>query len=193
MGMTMRFLPSIRRLKKDRRGMAAVEFALIAPTLILVVVGVFELTLRFRAGDEATRYCHEVADLVARQSTMGTSDIKDLYNASIFMMKPIDTTANLDMDVAAIGFKNDASKDPYLLWRRWSGAEIPPVLSDAAGLGDVNESVILVSINYRYTSPISTLLDGPKLTLTRHAYARPRETRLITMDGATGDGSVTAF
>lgn len=189
----MRLPLSIRRLKKDRRGMAAVEFALLAPTLILVVVGVFELTLRFRASDEATRYVHEVADLVARQGTLGTSDVKDLYNASIFMMKPIDTTANLDMDVAAIGFTNNATKDPFLLWRRWSGAPIPPVLSDASGLGDVNESVILVTINYRYTSPISTLLDGPKLTLTRHAYARPRETRLLTMDGATGDGSIKSF
>jgi hypothetical protein len=189
----MRFLPRIRRLRKDRRGMAAVEFALLAPTLIVVVVGVFELTLRFRASDEATRYVHEVADLVARQSTMATSDLKDLYNASIYMMKPIDTTANLDMDVAGIGFKNTPGKDPYLLWDRWSGAQIPPTLTDAAGLGDVNESVILVSINYRYASPISTLFNGPKLTITRYAYARPRETRMITMDGSTDDGTTKSF
>ena len=189
----MRFPFSLLRLRKDRRGMAAVEFALLAPTLILVVVGVFELTLRFRASDEATRYVHEVADLVARQSTMQTSDLKDLYNASIYMMKPIDTTANLDMDVSGIGFQNNASKEPYLLWRRWSGAEIPPTLSDAEGLGDVNESVILVSINFRYASPISTLLNGPKLTITRYAYARPRETRMITMDGETDDGSIKSF
>jgi Flp pilus assembly protein TadG len=173
--------------------MAAVEFALIAPTLAMVVMGVFELTLRFRASDEATRYVHEVADLVARQNVMTTSDLKDLYDASIYMMKPIDTTANLDMDVSAIGFPSDKTEDPTLLWRRWSGGQIAPVLKDAAGLGDVNESVILVSINYRYDSPISTLFSGPKLTISRYAYARPRETRMITMDGSADDGSVKSF
>lgn len=191
--MKIRFFRFVRRIKTDRRGMAAVEFALIAPTLALVVLGVFELSLRFRASDEATRYVHEVADLVARQSTIGTSDLKDIYDASIYMMKPINTTANLDMDVSAIGFKNTTTKDPYLLWRRWSGGQIAPVLEAAAGLGDTNESVILVSIRYRYTSPITALFDGPLLTITRTAYARPRETRLITMDGATDDGSVKTF
>jgi Flp pilus assembly protein TadG len=189
----MRLSLSINRLRKDQRGLAAVEFALIAPTLVMVVMGVFELTLRFRASDEATRYVHEVADLVARQNVMATSDLKDLYNASIYMMKPIDTTANLDMDVSAIGFPTDKTKPPTLLWRRWSGGQIAPVLNDATGLGDPNESVILVSINYRYNSPISTLFNGPKLTISRYAYARPRETRMITMDGATGDGTIKSF
>ena len=36
-----------RRLRRDRRGMAAVEFALIAPALIFIVMGVFEIASSF--------------------------------------------------------------------------------------------------------------------------------------------------
>ncbi len=181
-----------RRLLRDRRGMAAVEFALIAPTLIVIVMGVFELTLRFRASDEATRYVHEVADLVARENIMTSTDLKQIYDASIHMMKPVDTTSVLDLDVSGIGYQNNADKDPYLLWRRYTGTEVSYDIADASGLGDIGESVIRVGLRYHYTSPLTTLFDGPALSIVRYAYARPRENRLISMDGKTDDNGNTS-
>lgn len=172
--------------------MAAVEFALLAPALIVIVMGVFELTLRFRATDEATRYVHEVADLVARENIMTSSDLKQIYDASIYMMKPVTTESVLDLDVSAIGYQNDPDKDPYLLWRRYAGTEVSYDINDAAGLGDVGESVIRVGLRYHYTSPLTTLFDGPALAIVRYAYARPRENRLISMDGKTDDNGNTS-
>jgi len=171
--------------RRDRRGMAAVEFALIAPALIFICIGVFEMTLRFQAGNEATRYVHEVADMISRQDSAATSDVLAIYNASAYMMKPVPTSSQLDMDVSQIGYTNNATQDPYLMWRRYHGTQVPITLTDASGLGNVGEAVILVGIRYYYTSPITSMFGGPQLSLVRSAWARPREVRLVSMDGVT--------
>ena len=174
-----------RRLARDRRGMAAVEFALIAPALIFIVMGVFEMSLRFRASNEATRYVHEVADLVARDDSATSADLRSIYNASIQMMKPVTTTNGLDLDVVAIGYQNNNAKDPYILWRRYSGSQVSFSLTQAAGLADVGESVVRVGLRYQYQSVITTLFGGSAVAMERFAYARPRDNRLIKMDGMT--------
>lgn len=186
--MTLRSLFPKRSLKSDRRGLAAVEFALIAPALIFLVMGVLEMSFRFRANEEATRYVHQVADLVSREETLTSTTLDDIYSASVHMMKPLDTTDNLDFDAAAIGFKSDTAKTPFVMWRRVAGSQVNFNLADANGMGGAGESVIRVGVRYTYESPLTSLFGGPFMAIERSAYTRPRVTRLISMDGKTDDG-----
>ena len=91
----MRIRSFIPRFLVDGRGVAATEFALIAPALIFLVMGVFELSFRFRAAEEATRYVHQVADLISRETTLTTGGLEEIRDASIFMMNPLDTTGRV--------------------------------------------------------------------------------------------------
>lgn len=183
-----------RRLKDDRKGIAAVEFALIAPALIVLFMGVIELTFRFQASQEATRYVHQAADLISREHGMTTSDLDALYDASIHMMKPLDTTSNLDMDVIAVVFEDDGSGNVQkrVLWRRTAGASVPYDLNDVDGLGQLDESVIRVGIRYHYRSPVSSMFGGPNVNFIRQSFARPRALRLIKMDGQEDHNGATA-
>lgn len=183
-----------RRLGPDRKGIAAVEFALIAPALIVLFMGVIELTFRFHASQEATRYVHQAADLIAREHGMTTGDLDAIYDASVHMMKPLDTTSNLDMDVVAIALEDDGSGgiDKRVLWRRTAGAGVPYDLNDITGLGQVDESVIRVGIRYKYTSPVSTLFGGPNVNFERESFSRPRALRYIKMDGQEDHNGATA-
>jgi Flp pilus assembly protein TadG len=174
------------KLLRDRRGVAAAEFALIAPALIGLVVGVLEMSMRFRAKEEATRFVHQVADLISRENTLTTDMLETIYGASLNMMKPLDTTDRLDFDVASVGFDEDG--EPEVLWRRVAGDEVAIDLEDAEGLGPASESIIRVGVRYRYESPISALWGGPVLNMVQESFARPRSTRLIPLDGVTDDG-----
>jgi Flp pilus assembly pilin Flp len=176
---------------RDRRGVAAAEFALIAPALIFLVVGVLEMSLRFRAKEESTRFVHQVADLVSRENTLSTDMLETIYAASINMMKPLDTTDRIDFDVASVGFDEDG--EPEILWRRVAGQEVAIDLEDTAGLGPPSESIIRVGVRYRYESPISGMWGGPELVMVQESFARPRSTRLIPLDGVTDDGGDTVF
>lgn len=175
-----------RSLASDRRGIAAAEFALIAPALIFMVMGVFEMSFRFRASEEASRYVHQVADLISRETSLTTSQLEDIYGASTNLMKPLDTNDNLDVDVSSIAFIGNTA-DPQIFWRRVAGTPVTYDLTEAEGMGIENETVIRVGIRYRYQSILSNLFGGGTATMIRSAYARPRVERIITLDGAESD------
>lgn len=182
-----------KSLRSDRRGIAAVEFALIAPALIVMFMGVVEVTFRFQASQEATRYVHQVSDLISREHGLTTNDLDAIYDASIHMMKPLTTTNNLDMDVIAVAFEDDGSggiqKD--VLWRRTAGTSVPYDLNDMDGLAQINESVIWVGIRYKYTSPVTSMFSGPTVNMVRQSFARPRALRKIKMDGQEDHNGAT--
>jgi Flp pilus assembly protein TadG len=188
----MRWLPKLFRFGSDRRGIAAVEFAFIAPTLIFLVVGVLEMSFRFRAGDEATRYTHQVADLIARDNSIQLSELSSLYGAAPYMMKPLETAANLDLDITSIGFEGDPVA-PTVYWRRVGGSAVTFVLADAKDMGAKDETVIRVGIRYRYESVVSKLFGGGNVLIEREAYARPRMDRIITIDGQSKDDGVIKY
>lgn len=180
------------RLFKDRRGVAAAEFALIAPALIFLIMGVFEMSFRFRASEEATRYVHQVADIVSRETELTEDDLQELYEASLFMMKPLNTTDNLDLDVSSVGFMGDDA-EPEILWRRVAGTEVSFSLAETQGMGIEDETVIRVGIRYNYQSVLTDLFGGGFMAIERSAYARPRIERKVALDGETDDGGATGY
>lgn len=180
-----------RRLLSDRRGIAAAEFALIAPALIFLMMGVLEMSFRFRAKEEATRYAHQMADLISREKLLTTATLSDLYNASVNMMKPLDTTDRLDFDVASIGYDSDG--EPEVLWRRVAGEPVPLNIADAEELGVPAESVIRVAVRYRYTSPLSDMFGGATMSIVQQSFARPRSTRLLPINSVMDDGGAITY
>jgi len=186
-----KLIPFIR-LFKDRRGVAAAEFALIAPVLIFLIMGVFEMSFRFRASEEATRYVHQVADIISRETELTEGDIEELYEASIFMMKPLDTTEDLDLDVSSVGFEG-VDAEPAILWRRVAGTEVAFSLPDTQGMGIQDETVIRVGVRYNYQSVLTELFGGGSMAIEKSAYARPRIERKVALDGSADDGGATAY
>ena len=186
-----KLIPFIR-LFKDRRGVAAAEFALIAPVLIFLIMGVFEMSFRFRASEETTRYVHQVADIISRETELTEGDIEELYEASIFMMKPLDTTEDLDLDVSSVGFEG-VDAEPAILWRRVAGTEVAFSLPDTQGMGIQDETVIRVGVRYNYQSVLTELFGGGSMAIEKSAYARPRIERKVALDGSTDDGGATAY
>jgi hypothetical protein len=182
------------RFLADKRGIAATEFALIAPALIFLVMGVLEMSMRFRASEEASRYVHEVADLISREEALTTASLTTIYAAAPYMMKPLTTTNNLDIDISSIGF-DTSSATPDVKWRRYRGlSSVPLTLSTTAGMGKQDETVIRVGIRFRYDSVLTSMFGGAHFDFIREAYARPREVRVLTMNTVSDDGgAATSF
>lgn len=188
----MRKMIPFLRLFTDRRGVAAAEFALIAPALIFLIMGVLEMSFRFRANEEATRYVHQVADIVSRETELTGSDLQELFDASIFMMKPLDTTDDLDLDISSVGFEG-TDAEPAILWRRVAGTEVSFDIPETQGMGIEDESIIRVGVRYSYQSVLTELFGGGAMAIEKSAYARPRVERKVSLDGQTDDGGATVY
>lgn len=184
------WLKRSKSFSRDQRGMAAVEFALIAGPLMIFLLGTFEITLRLQAADEFERYAFQIGDVFSRDEDMTSGDLDVLYQAADMMMQQVEVEDEmLDIDVASIGYQADG--DPVLLWRRYRGGKPAELdLQDAEGLAEPGESVIRVSATLRYKPEISFLSTG-HASMKRFSFFKPRTTRAISIDGKITDPGVS--
>ncbi|MBP8248028.1 MAG: pilus assembly protein, partial [Phenylobacterium sp.] len=69
----------LRRFRDDREGVSAVEFALIAPIMILFYFGMAEICQGFMAQKRTQHVASTIADLVAQRETISTATLTDIF------------------------------------------------------------------------------------------------------------------
>ena len=179
----------LRAFRRDRRGIAALEFALLSPIMLVLAFGLAEVYVAHATQDQFTRYVHQSGDLLARETTLTTASITAMHNASVQMVPGFDSSRTVEIHVSSFGYKADGSAT--LLWERSAGG--PPVSQNAVdveSLGLPMDSVIRVEGRLTYTSPLSFVWSAEARTISTVSYHRPRETRAISMDGAISEYDV---
>ncbi len=178
----MRVPNLLQRLAREKRGAAAVEFALLLPSLLALSFGMFEVYFRFVAEDQFNRYVNQTGDLIARSEQMFTADIKTHLDVAARIMVEVETHNLVELHVASIGFKKD--KTPVVLWKRSSTVDVLDVdPSEAAGIGLALETVMRIEAHYTYTSPFQYLMQQNPILKKKVVYYKPRVTRAIAIDG----------
>jgi Flp pilus assembly protein TadG len=168
-----------RRFARDRRGVAAIEFALIAPVLVLLYCGVAELGQAFLADSRTGHAASTVGDLVAQTDTLTATNVDDIFAVGGTIMAPF-PTASLQMRVTSV--TADATGKPLVDWSRSYGGY--PVLTAKTAVTvpvtmAAGDSVIMAQSQYQYTSVIQYILPHA-LTYTAAYYLRPRRSGQVT-------------
>jgi Flp pilus assembly protein TadG len=184
MAMALRLL---RRLRGDRRGVSAIEFAFIAPILILCYFGVAELCGALLAERKATHVASEVGDLVAQCQSVAASDFTgDFWPVGAAVLYPL-STSNLSMRITSITADSTdkiftvASGGPTFDNGGALHAYAPGTvltLPALSGLIPANGSIIMSETQYTYTSPVSIVVKNA-LTFNSTFYLAPRQVTVI--------------
>lgn len=165
----------LRRLKRDERGVAAVEFALIAPLMILLYYGLAEVTLGMMAERRAGHAASVVADLVAQSNQMNATQMDDIFEVGEAIMKPF-PAATLRMRVTSV--KADAQAAPKVVWSRGSGMTALGSGASAtavpAGFLAANESIVMAEVSYAWDSPIHKTIPNA-LNFNQTFFLKPRK------------------
>lgn len=176
----MRFL---NRWRRDRGGVSAVEFAFVAPVLIVAYFGVAELCGAMLAQRKAGHVASEIGDLVAQYQTVHDIDVTDFWAVGTAVMSPLDTST-LKMRVTSIN-ANATATVFTVGWSDDNGAGLTKyapntVLSDPsfASLIPASSSVIMSETQYTYASPVSIIVKNA-VTLNSKFYLSPRQTTII--------------
>jgi Flp pilus assembly protein TadG len=83
----------IRRFARDNQAIAAVEFALVLPFMLMLYIGSVELGTAITADRKVANVAGAVGDLVARaEDKLTFSKLTDYFAASQAIMRPYDTT-----------------------------------------------------------------------------------------------------
>ena len=88
-------------------GIAAIEFALIMPFMLLIYFGLFDITALVSVNRKVTYSASVVADLVAQNKTsVLKNDIQNYFNASNMIMAPMPAAA---VRVEVFGYRKSGS------------------------------------------------------------------------------------
>jgi len=123
-----KFRSLVHRFAVQTGGVAAVEFALILPILIVLFLGSVELTNGLTASRKMSQVASTVGDLVSQYRTLDCATLTDIFKASSAIMTPYDDTS-LVVSIAGVEF--DSGGAATVDWSRTNGG------GSAAGL--VNE------------------------------------------------------
>jgi Flp pilus assembly protein TadG len=98
------------QLATATQGVAAVEFAMVLPVMVLVFLGMTEMTSAVTANRKMTQLSRVVADLTARVATMNSTEMNTVFGAAIAVMTPYKSD-QVKMVVSSIVVKDTGKKD----------------------------------------------------------------------------------
>jgi Flp pilus assembly protein TadG len=170
---------TFKRLLRDHRGVGGVEFAIVAPMLIVLYLMAFELTMGLSVAKKTSMASSTIADLVARQEKVTKTFLTTMTDVSGAIFVPY-ASKNLLIKVTAI--KIDSAKAPKVAWS-WSTTGVAPyaVGSTPPVPGDMLVAdTFLIRSELSVTHELMMYLPGfsgtqaKTLTIAREFYFRQR-------------------
>jgi len=188
-------LKRMREFLKARDGLAAVEFAFIAPVLGIMLLGTIELCNALECHQKVTMVASSAADLVAQTKTVSASDMTDIFAAATSIVYPFPQNS---VKIVVSSVLSDGSGNGKVTWSVAqngtartvnSAITLPqPIMSTCSTGGSCTPcaqnacSVILAEVSYNYTSPIGKYIVGT-VAMTDYFYERPRKGATVSYTG----------
>ncbi len=170
-------LGRLRKFRKDKKGLAAIEFAMLLPVMLTLFFGVVEISLALTCRANVTNVASVAADLVAQESSMTTADMTNVFNAANAMLYPYDTSvAQITVSSVVYDTVSQSLTSGKVGWSCAKNATAKSAGSTVtlpAGLMTANSSVVVAEITYNYTSPTTQFITGTKV-MSNTFYLKPR-------------------
>jgi Flp pilus assembly protein TadG len=177
-----------RRFLKEKKGLAAIEFALIGPVLATLLMGTIELCNALGAHQKVTTLASSAADLVAQTTSVSANDMTDIFSAVSAIMYPYPTTS---VKITISSIVSDGNGNGTVAWSQTkngtalsvnSAVAVPVGLMDKSVCAKGACSIILATISYPYSSPVSKFFTST-VNMGDYFYARPRKSATIAYTG----------
>lgn len=169
------FLMPMRRFLRDRRGLSAIEFALLLPVMLTLFLGGTEITQGITIKRKTTIVTRTIGDLVSQDTSVTNGEMNSIFLASAAVLAPF-SAGNLKLIVSSIGINADGVAK--IVWSDAStGATARSrgdVITLPEGLANFpNTTLIWAEAQYDYTPTVGYVITG-SLPLKDHLYLRPR-------------------
>jgi Flp pilus assembly protein TadG len=171
-------------LRKEKTGMAAVEFAFVLPVMLTFFFGLEEVGQALGCRAAVNNMASIGSDLIAQESQVSSSDMSNVYSALNAMLFPYSTTgvkitisSIVDSGTAGIGTVDWSCTQGGTARTKGSSWTLPNVNLIAAGQ---RGSVIFTEVSYDYASPVSKYF-VKDVTWTNTFYSKPRRAAQIAL------------
>ncbi|XSC43704.1 TadE/TadG family type IV pilus assembly protein [Bradyrhizobium sp. RDT10] len=182
----------VRGLLDDRSGLAAVEFAMIFPIMVVMVFGVVELSSAISAYRKATLVARTLSDLTSQMASVANADLTNFGEAAKAIMTPypasplissitqvyVDKTTAVAQVQWSRGLTIDTSGTvaiaPTAPHNPGDVVVLPSTLTAAKGT-----YVIWSEVTYTYTPAVGYILAKTGVPIKDAAFTRPRSVACV--------------
>lgn len=185
-------------LPGDRSGIAATEFAVIVPIMLVMFFGTVELSSGVAVDRKVTLMARTLSDLTSQSTTVADSDMTNFFAAAGAIMTPYDVTPT-HSTISAI-YVNASLKATF----QWSksatvslvnGSPVATLVTSSHSPGQTatiptalavaNTYLIFSEVSYLYTPTVGYVMSKTGVTLSDTAYTRPRQSTCVFYSPAT--------
>lgn len=161
------------RFGAAKKGLAALEFAIIAPMMIFLLFGAVDLIDVLGADKRAQNVAASLADVVARDTAVSNQEVTGLWSAVDVLMFP-DSGADMQVRVSSVRIVNATTAQ--VVWsegHNMTARTANSTVSLPAQMMTPGTSLIMTETVYPYQALLGFLYTGTK-DLRHDAYRRSR-------------------
>jgi hypothetical protein len=186
-----------RTFSSDTRGSTIIEFAIIVPLVLLILLGGYDMGRYILLNQKLDRAAATMSDLVSRPPNISSAEINKLMIAAIEVVQPFDLAGKGGVIISSVYKK--PSESAKVTWQIKGGGPIAPP-SMIGGVGSPskmptgfvlrdNENVITAEVYYDYEplflDALKSIISGadflPEGVIVQTAYRQPRLGDLSTL------------
>jgi Flp pilus assembly protein TadG len=170
-------------LWRDRSGVAATEFAMVLPIMLVAFFGTVEFCSGVAVDRKVTIMARTLSDLTSQNTSVVDTQITNIFNASTSIMYPY-SAAPVQSTISELYV------DPNTLQARveWSKGSNPRALYSAvpipAALQVGGTYLIYSEVGYQYVPTVGWVMAKTGIALSDVSYTRPRQS-LCVLYGTT--------
>ena len=175
---------SARGLHADRRGVAAMEFAIIAPIMLLAFFGTVEFCSAIAVDRKVTLTARALADLTSQNVSVTDTQLTAFFNASAKILwpytnTPLATITELYIDPGSLAAR--------VQWSVGSNQHsVGSTLSIPSALQVPGTYLIYSEVGYRYIPTVGYTMAPSGINLSDVSFTRPRLSSCILYNVTTG-------
>lgn len=176
MDMWARLRRSARDMFGDIRGLAATEFALVVPVMLLLFFGTDEFASGIAVNRKVTLVARTLSDLTSQNITVTTTQLNNIFNASTGIMTPYPSTP---VNARIVELYVDANLVVHQIWSTTSGTTPPTgTVTVPTALKIASTYLIYSEVSYAFAPTIGYVLKN-SITLSDFTFTRPRQSACV--------------
>jgi Flp pilus assembly protein TadG len=185
----------------DSRGIAATEFAVIVPIMLVMFFGTVEFSSGVAVDRKVTLIARTASDLTSQSTTVADSDMTNFFTASYAILLPYSSSPSFPAAHITVSelYVDPTTHAARVQWSRLgtitpgnpptvvlgTGRAVSSVVAIPAGLAVGGTYLIYSEVSQLYTPAVGYVMAKAGVTLSDTAYTRPRQSTCVFYSPAT--------